>query len=416
MTTLLFLVVLFVEHIFASGEIKIKNQPAGVVWCNTTHELQFSYAKSAVPDGTTLVIQLMFDAFDVQLGGNVGVGNNAQIAELGRVVAPATAFNVTLPTPFPAEWTGNKKLSNDGKSQKVLYRVKRVDNNNVNSDCTALFCRDPSFAMVCCDPSQTTTCGCKDCSCANDDVCNEGLQCDYGGDDGVCKVPLPGLGDACPDLKCAAPYACRCPDVFGATTCQNSLKTCVDDLCPKPTAGVPGRFNCPCSPAPENLCQAGTFCSLYFCRVSQTATIDTLPCVPSESVLAKDACMLHKDGSTNGKTYSCQGNICKRCVPGTTLCVCSNTACADSRDQCEGGRCYPRTGCEGCACGKLDNSCKAPGTICISATCTRIITPAPETVGVITRPITEGKTPSAAPPSTILSFVILIVMIITTFF
>jgi len=373
MISLLLLLAMAAAVVDCKGEIKIKNQPKGLMWCNTSFVLEFSYGADKVPAGKELKIQLMSDRFNVQLGGNVGVLGNVEIVELGSVVAPATKFNITLPTPFPEAWTGSKKLDNDGHPAEVLFRVKRADNDDINSDCSSPFCVDASFDMTCCEPSKATVCGCKGCSCANNDVCTDELVCDYTTDKGVCQERTPSLGEPCPAGKCLAPYACRCPDAVGLQ-CLASQKTCVDNTCAKPALGVAGRFNCPCSPAPENLCQSGTVCSQYFCRISPTATIDQLSCTPAVSVAAKDECMLHKDGSTSGKTYSCQNNKCTRCVPGDTLCVCTSSMCARSDNVCEGGRCFLRTGCEGCACTQPDLSCKVPGTICISGTCTRIIT------------------------------------------
>jgi hypothetical protein len=97
-----------------------------------------------------------------------------------------------------AEWLGDQKLSNDGLQQQVLFRVSKVADDKFNSDCSSTFCRDPSFAMICCPSANTAKCGCESCSCANNDVCGNGLECHYTTPRGVCQVPLPGLGEKCP--------------------------------------------------------------------------------------------------------------------------------------------------------------------------------------------------------------------------
>lgn len=97
--------------------------------------------------------------------------------------------------------------------------------------------------------------------------------------------------------------------------------------------------------------------------------------------------MLHKDGSAP-RPYSCQNKKCTVCEPGNRLCVCKSLACLHPEDVCQGGRCFPRTGCEGCQCTAPQSSCSAPGTTCIANTCRRTATNPPETTATAT--ITES--------------------------
>jgi hypothetical protein len=389
----------------AAGQIKIQNQPSGVMWCGQNFVLNFTY-NGNVAAGTEFKVQLMFDAFDVQIGGNAGIGSNKEIALLGKVTAPATQFAIDLPSPFPTAWLGDKKLDNEGLQQQVIFRVSKVDDDDFNSDCSSTFCRDPSFAMICCPADNAAKCGCENCSCANNDVCGNNLSCDYTKPRGVCKVPLPGLGEKCPLGKCAADYLCQCPM---GTSCLASEKMCNDNRCAAPAAGVPSRLNCPCSP--DMLCESGTVCQLYFCRVSNAIPIGSLNCEPSLGVNAKDVCMLHKDGSAP-RPYSCQNKKCTICEPGNRLCVCKSLACLNPEDICEQGRCFPRTGCEGCQCIAPESSCSAPGTICISNTCRRVATNPPTTTTTSLANKTPAPTSGAA--SLVASFGTLIVFLSLT--
>lgn len=185
------------------------------MWCGQNFVLNFTY-NGNVAAGTEFKVQLLLA---VQLG-------DKEIALLGTVKAPETQFAVSLPSPFPAAWLGDKKLDNEGlQQQQVLFRVAKADDDNYNSDCAGSFCRDPSFAMICC-PADSAKCGCDSCSCANNDICAPGLECDYSKPRGVCQVPLPGLGEKCPGDKCAADYLCQCSV---GTTCLASEKLCTDN-------------------------------------------------------------------------------------------------------------------------------------------------------------------------------------------
>jgi hypothetical protein len=234
-----------------AGEIDIQNQPTGVLWCGQNFVLNFTYP-SNVAAGTEFKVQLMYDAFDVRVVGSQ-IGNNKEIVNFGTVKAPETLFSVLLPSPFPAEWLGDKKLDNEGLQQKVLFRISKVTDDKFNSDCSGTFCRDTVFGMNCCPADNAAKCGCDSCSCANNDVCGTNLECDYTKPRGVCQVPLPGLGENCPNNKCSQPYICQCPM---GTSCLASDKTCNDNTCAKPAMGTPGRLNCPCSP--DSLCESGT--------------------------------------------------------------------------------------------------------------------------------------------------------------
>jgi hypothetical protein len=349
----------FVVGVESAGEIMIQNQPSSVMWCGQSFVLNFSYS-GTVTAGTELKVQLMFDVSDL--------ARNKEIALLGTVVAPETQFAINLASPFPAQWLGDQKLSNDGLQQQVLFRVSKVADDKFNSDCSSTFCRDPSFAMICCPSANTAKCGCESCSCANNDVCSNGLECHYTTPRGVCQVPLPGLGEKCPLGKCAGNFVCQCPT---GSSCLASEQMCNDNRCATPMVGVPSRLNCRCSPG-DMLCESGTTCLLNYCRVSNDVPIGSLACEPSLSVKAKDVCMLHKDGSAP-RPYSCQNKKCTICEPGSRLCVCKSPACLNPDDICEGGRCFPRLGCVGCLCNP-DSSCNDAEAMCLSDTC-KFMTP-----------------------------------------
>lgn len=373
-------VLLFAVGALSKGEITIQNHPRGVLWCGQQLTLSLGYSSADVPDGSELTVELM---------QNVLAFANKPIAVLGKLTAPAKQFAVVLNSPLPAELLASGLLGNDGLQQQVLFRVKRSDNDDVNSSCKGI-CNDPTMSLICCPPENSERCGCLACSCANNDVCGMGLYCDYTKARGVCQTPPPTLGEACPAGKCAAPLLCACPIEVGVN-CAASQKTCQDDACPKPTAGVPGRLGCPC--APDGMCQPGAECLKYFCHVSTKIPIGQLSCAPAQAFALKgsDACMSHPDGSMPASPYSCQSGRCAKCTPGDRLCICNNSACANPGDVCEGGRCFARQGCEGCACVAPELTCTAPGTVCISNECRRVQTPAPPT------PLPPTPAPTLAP-------------------
>lgn len=375
----------------AKGEIKITNHPSGILWCGSApFTLNFEYSSSDVPDGTLL---------DVVIMQNVLVLSNRPIATLGKVVAPVKQFTVTLPSPLTPELigTGSATLSNEGLQQHVLFRVQRSDNGDVSSQCKGA-CTDPSVTVICCPADNTARCGCRGCSCANNDVCADAMVCDYSGKLGTCIVPPPSLGEPCTN-KCQPGLVCQCPLNEG-TSCVTG-KTCQDSKCAKPLVGVPSRLGCPCSPAPEALCERGTDCFRSFCVVSNRIKIEDQDCTPATSNSNKDACMLHADGSNAAKPFSCnKDGKCTVCTAGDPLCICgAGNSCKSPSEVCEGGRCFLRSGCEGCPCASFDLSCAA-GTICISNICTRPITPAPTTTAAPPPPTTATARQTASTAAT----------------
>jgi hypothetical protein len=319
----------------AAGQIKIQNQPSGVMWCGQNFVLNFTY-NGNVAAGTEFKVQLMFDAFDVQIGGNAGIGSNKEIALLGKVTAPATQFAIDLPSPFPTAWLGDKKLDNEGLQQQGLFRVSKVDDDDFNSDCSSTFCRDPSFAMICCPADNAAKCGCENraavpttTSVATISAATTPSRAASARSRCRASARSAPSASAPPTTSASAPWA---PPVSPPRRCATTIAA------PLHAAGVPSRLNCPCSP--DMLCESGTVCQLYFCRVSNAIPIGSLNCEPSLGVKAKDVCMLHKDGSAP-RPYSCQNKKCTICEPGNRLCVCKSLACLNPGGHLRAGSLLP---------------------------------------------------------------------------
>ncbi len=133
------------RHVTHSAQI-LTGYPTTAQTCGFMTTLTFNYSATDVPDGKQLKIVLAFDSF----------GSNKEIAQLGNVTAPAKTFLVAVPNPLTAEFTGAGELTNDGKSEKVVIEVIRVDKTDVTSYCGTI-CNDPSFALSCPAAGQNTT-------------------------------------------------------------------------------------------------------------------------------------------------------------------------------------------------------------------------------------------------------------------
>jgi hypothetical protein len=337
-----------------------------VLWCGTSLNLNFTYDAKDVPDGTMLNVVLAIEDF---------FANELVIAPLGSVVAPAKELLVQFPSPFPADWLGKDKLKdNAGSGEGVTIEIMTAD-KKISSYC-GFDLSDPEFTIKCCPNSDAAKCGCDKCSCASNDQCNAGLVCER---DGKCAIDLPGVGELCPAGVCERSLQCKCPEAN--PQCAATEKLCFG-ACPVSTA--PGKINCPCN---KGMCEAGLACSQFFCRPSATTPIATSNCQPSKKHTEPDECMQHPAGVTP-VPHSCQTGRCAPCTPGATLCTCNSAGqCSSGTDSCtpvthlgvQQLRCYPRAGCLGCPCIGVENACQEG--ICISAVCTRMLTPPPTQPG-----------------------------------
>jgi hypothetical protein len=348
-----------------------------VLWCGASLNLNFSYNANEVPDGTVLSIVLAVEDF---------FANDNVIATLGSVVAPAKEFLIQFPNPFPTDWLGSKKLKdNAGSGEGVTIEIMSAD-KKISSYCTTTV-SDPEFTIKCCPSSEAAKCGCDKCSCATGDQCSAGLACES---DGKCAIDLPGVGELCQAGLCERSLLCKCPETN--PQCAVTEKLCFG-ACPVGST-APGKLNCPCN---KGMCEAGLACSQSFCRPSATTPIATTPCQPSVKNIEPDACMQHPSGVTP-VPHSCQTGRCAPCTPGATLCTCNSGQCSSGTDSClpvtalgvQQLRCYPRTGCLGCPCTNpgVENSCQ--DGICISAICTRMLTPPPTQAVVPVPPTTQA--------------------------